>query len=410
MIQISLLNLASIAPDTTALTTSETTPAISPNMPQITFDNCPADETIHNTGAFPYGYTVPTITATVNPANLPVDVQVTSQPAYTPGVTINFGVNVGFTFQYTASATGAMDVVCEFYIRVVDKQAPYIIDCPMDMIVNTTTGEAFAINVTWMEPSATDNSGETPVPVADYTSGDNMFPIGETTVQYNVFDSSGNFNGSCNYVVTVEDNENPMIGCPANVTSTNYIGEGFGLVSVRTDQGSPNSTVTWDPPVASDNSNGTVTVVSSPYESGDILPIGIHTLTFTATDPYGNNDTCEFYIEVEDVEPPNPTCPSIAYGVADPESPNGTVSFNITVVDNVLVATFYTNHTLVSSSAIDMVSYTFKSTGVFPIGETIVEYTFHDNASPTANQASCYVKVQITDQEAPDIINCPKQV
>ncbi|XP_071942851.1 hyalin-like [Antedon mediterranea] len=296
---------------------------------------------------------------------------------------------------------------CYVKVQITDKQAPYIFDCLMDMIVNTTTGEVFAINVTWVEPTATDNSGETPVPVADYTSGDNMFPIGSTTVQYNVSDSVGNFNDSCSFVIHVEDNESPMIHCPTNVTSNNYIGEPFGLVIVRTDQESPISTVTWDPPVTSDNSNGTVTVVSSPFESGDMIPIGTHTITFTATDPYGNNDTCEFYIAVEDVDPPNPTCPSIAYGVADPESTNGTVSFNITVVDNVLVAIFSTNHTLVSPSTIDMVSYTFTSTGVFPIGETIIEYTFHDNASPISNQASCYVKVQIPDQEAPDIINCP---
>ncbi|XP_071959508.1 hyalin-like [Antedon mediterranea] len=125
-----------------------------------------------------------------------------------------------------------------------------------------------------MEPTATDNSEETPVPVADYTSGDNMFPIGSTTVRYNVSDSAGSFNEDCNFVVTVE--------------------------VISTDEGNSFATVTWNPPVTSDNSNGMVNVVSSPYESGDMIPSGVHTITFTATDPTGNSDSCDLSFRVQD--------------------------------------------------------------------------------------------------------------
>ncbi|XP_033111720.1 hyalin-like, partial [Anneissia japonica] len=180
------------------------------------------------------------------------------------------------------------------------QEKPEIVDCPMDITVNTTNREPVAVNVTWTEPTATDNSGETPEPESDYTSGDNMFVIGDTTVQYNATDSSGNFNDRCRFTVTVEDNEPPGITCPTNVTSNNYIDESFGIVQVSTDEGSPNAAVTWDQPVTSDNSNENVTVVSSPYQSGDMIPVGnsVIEIFFTATDSYGNADTCVFHIQV----------------------------------------------------------------------------------------------------------------
>ncbi|XP_071943762.1 hyalin-like [Antedon mediterranea] len=364
--------------------------------PDIT---CPMPLTVSTANDANSGTATWVIDATDNVEVASLEEDSNANGSFTPGLntTTSYSetVEIGqLTVNFTATDSFGNQASCSVLITVLDEQAPDIIGCPMDIIVNTTTGEAFAINVTWMEPTATDNSEETPVPVADYTSGDNMFAIGDTTVQYNISDSAGNFNDSCSFVITVEDNEKPMIVCPANVTM-NYIGEAFGLISVSTDYGHPTATVTWDPPVTSDNSNATVTVVSSPFESGDLIPIGTHTITFTATDLSGNNDTCDFYIKVEDVEPPTPNCPSTVAGVTDPGSPNGTVSFNITVVDNVLIAMFATNYTLITPSSIDMVYYDFETTAVFPIGETIVNYTFVDNASPTGNQESCYVMVVI---------------
>ncbi|XP_071943167.1 hyalin-like [Antedon mediterranea] len=117
----------------------------------------------------------------------------------------------------------------------------------------------------------------------------------------------GNLTASAIQFPPCNDNNSPVIECPTNITSNNYFGEGNGLIGVSTDEGSPNATVRWDPPVTS--GNGTVTVVSSPYESGDMIPIGIHTITFTATDSSGNNDTCDFGLQVVDNENPDLVCP-----------------------------------------------------------------------------------------------------
>ncbi|XP_071951556.1 hyalin-like [Antedon mediterranea] len=274
----------------------------------------------------------------------------------------------------------------------IDQEAPDIINCPMDLTVNTSV-EAFAINVTWVEPTATDNSGETPVPVADYTSGDNMFEIGNTTIQYNVSDSAGNFNDSCTFVIHVEDKISPMIDCPANVTSNNYIGEGYGLVNVSTDIGSPNATVTWDPPETSDNSGGLVTVMSSSFESGDMIPIGTNTITYIATDPSGNRDTCVFGIKVEDNEDPVLVCPpNITTTTAD----DSNQALNVSWTDPIVIDN--------SGEDIKPTSKYYPGNNEFDIGRTDVIY---DSVDSSRNSATCTFTVTVIDQEAPDIFNCP---
>ncbi|XP_071942777.1 hyalin-like [Antedon mediterranea] len=274
----------------------------------------------------------------------------------------------------------------------IDQEAPDIINCPWDLTVNTSV-EAFAINVTWVEPTATDNSGETPVPVADYTSGDNMFGIGNTTIQYNVSDSAGNFNDSCTFVIHVEDKISPTIDCPANVTSNNYIGEGYGLVNVSTDIGSPNATVTWDPPETSDNTGGLVTVMSSSFESGDMIPIGTNTITYIATDPSGNSDTCVFGLKVEDNEDPVLVCaPNITTTTAD----DSNQALNVSWTDPIVIDN--------SGEDIKPTSKYYPGNNEFDIGRTDVIY---DSVDSSRNSATCTFTVTVIDQEAPDIFNCP---
>ena len=67
--------------------------------------------------------------------------------------------------------------------------------------------------------------------------------------------------------------------------------------NVNTAPGSPNATVSWTPPTASDNSGAAVTLTSD-YSPGDTFPIGNTAVTYTATDSYGNTDTSSFYVLV----------------------------------------------------------------------------------------------------------------
>ena len=67
--------------------------------------------------------------------------------------------------------------------------------------------------------------------------------------------------------------------------------------------------VTWNEPTASDNC--TTVTLDSDHDSGDSFPVGITTVTYTATDSTGNTITCSFDIRVNDEENPTFTfCPS----------------------------------------------------------------------------------------------------
>ena len=66
---------------------------------------------------------------------------------------------------------------------------------------------------------------------------------------------------------------------------------------MNTDASLPNTTVSWTPPTASDNS-GEVVTLTSDYSPGDTFPIGTTTVTYTAMDVYGNMATCTFNVVV----------------------------------------------------------------------------------------------------------------
>ena len=53
----------------------------------------------------------------------------------------------------------------------------------------------------------------------------------------------------------------------------------------------------WTPPTASDNADEGVTVTSS-HNPGDSFAIGATTVTYTATDPYGNSNTTSFDVRI----------------------------------------------------------------------------------------------------------------
>ena len=66
---------------------------------------------------------------------------------------------------------------------------------------------------------------------------------------------------------------------------------------MNTDSGLPNATVSWTPPTASDDSGEAVTLTSD-YSPGDAFSIGTTTVTYTATDAFGNTATSSFNVVV----------------------------------------------------------------------------------------------------------------
>ena len=91
--------------------------------------------------------------------------------------------------------------------------------------------------------------------------------------------------GKFSWNITFTDTEAPILsGTPSTK-------------NVNTDDSLPTAIVSWTPPTASDNSGEAVTLTSD-YSPGDAFPIGNTTVTYTATDTYGNIATSSFAVVV----------------------------------------------------------------------------------------------------------------
>jgi HYR domain len=180
-------------------------------------------------------------------------------------------------------------------VTVVDNIKPVI--APLSNIaVNNDPGVCGASVA--VSASATDNcSVGTPTGVRNDGLALNVsYPVGTTTITWNVNDVNGNAATTVVQSVTVTDNEKPVIsGIPANKNVVN-------------DAGICGAKVSWTLPTASDNC--AIQTFVSDYHSGDVFPVGTTTVTYTATDTHGNIKTSSFTITVSDNEKPTINCPS----------------------------------------------------------------------------------------------------
>ncbi len=112
----------------------------------------------------------------------------------------------------------------------------------------------------------------------------NVFPVGQTTLTYSATDAHGN-TGSATQLVTVVDNTQPVISCPANITIEPTCPTG--------------AIATYTTPTATDNCGvQSVTRNAGSLASGSVFPIGTTTVTHTATDIHGNQSSCSFTVTV----------------------------------------------------------------------------------------------------------------
>jgi len=152
------------------------------------------------------------------PAPLPVDNCLGYTVELTSGLQSGSAFPVGVsTVEYTLTDSDGTIETCVFTITVMDNENPEI-TCPQDILVSNNIGQCGA-NVDFSVPNFSDNC-----PGAILTQTDDsglapgaFFPIGTTTIEYTVSDATGNTN-VCSFTVTVEDNEDPTITCPSDLT------------------------------------------------------------------------------------------------------------------------------------------------------------------------------------------------
>ncbi|HMG36534.1 MAG TPA: M36 family metallopeptidase [Blastocatellia bacterium] len=157
-----------------------------------------------------------------------------------------------------------------------------VISCPANIVHGTDPGQCSAV-VTFAV-TGTDDCPEVTL-VTSPASG-STFPKGVTTVTSTATDSSGN-QSSCTFTVTVNDTQAPAITCPANITAVTAAPNVFSTV------------VSFTTPTPTDNCPG-VGVACTPA-TGSAFPVGITTVTCTATDTSGNATACKFTVTVFDV-------------------------------------------------------------------------------------------------------------
>ena len=180
--------------------------------------------------------------------------------------------------------SGGLDTSAEqiFAITILAPEPPTI-TCPTNVVVSTDAGQCLATNVSLGLPLATNhNCGELTVT----NDAPPQFPPGPTIVTWTAVDASGNFT-TCQQTVTVIDNEAPTLTCPADIVTTNSLGQ----CSVAVSLGLPLAT----------NENCGVLVVTN--NSPEAFPVGTNWVTWTAVDTTGNTTTCLQTVIVWDIAP-----------------------------------------------------------------------------------------------------------
>ncbi|MBT5419455.1 MAG: HYR domain-containing protein, partial [Candidatus Cloacimonetes bacterium] len=214
-----------------------------------------------------------------------------SETTAIPASTITYSHNSGSLFPagtttVTATATNVIGTSsCTFDITVIDNIYPSI-SCPSNINVIATSAAGSIVN--FSAPVGIDNCTATTRMIAGLASG-STFPIGTTTVTYEVADASNN-TIQCSFDVIVSGLA-PSIVCPSSITQNSDVAVCGANVTFSANEtvGIPASTITYS------------------HTPGSFFPIGTTIVTATATNAVGTS-TCTFDIKVEDKEAPAISC------------------------------------------------------------------------------------------------------
>ena len=254
-----------------------------------------------------------------------------------------------------------------FTVTVVDNQAPTFENIPADFTVSNDLGTCGA-HVSWAVESALDNCG-IQSHVSSMNPGD-LFPNGTTTVQINATDNSGN-SVSGSFQITVEDTEAPeIVNLPNDLI-------------VNSDQGLCGAIVSWVEPFAVDNCE--MATLTSSVQSGTYLTTGVHSVTYSASDVYGNVREETFSIEVLDSEAPVISSgPGSVELTTEPGQCGASFSWSeLQVTDNCSVVEITRSH---------------ENGAFFQKGTTLVTLTATDTAGGSIQHV---FEVSVSDNESP---------
>ena len=333
------------------------------------FTSCPSNINLNNTP----GLCSKVVTYSIDTTGIPTPSFsfIFSGATNTTGSGIGSGsaFNVGLTTVNIIANNGCSGDTCSFTVTINDVDVPSI-NCPPNVTVNTAPGICTASGVALGTPTTTDNCG-----VASTTNNAlSTYPIGNTNVTWTVTDVHG-LVSTCIQTVTVVDNQDPVITCPANITQS-------------ANPGTCSKTISYSA-TATDNCG--ISGIGYVPASGSSFNVGTTLVTATATDVNGRTSTCIFNVTITDDENPVITCPANINQNTNPGACIATVTFSATATDNCAIAS---------------IVYSPASGSSFPIGTTLVTATATD---VNGRSSSCTFNVTVTDNQPPQL-TCPTNI
>lgn len=281
------------------------------------------------------------------------------------------------TVVWTVNDGHGQTATCTTVITVEDNEAPGI-TCVPNATRDTDPGVCeYTIVGAELDAIFTDNCADGNI-TNDFNGTDTLageiLPTGNTTVVWTVNDGNGQ-TATCTTIITVEDNEAPIIVCPADISANTDAGDCFALVSFAM-------------PYTQDNCGVDTVVQTVGLPSGSQFPVGVNIVEFTVTDVNGNVSTCSFTITVTDNEAPVAVCQNITIQL----DANGNASITAADVDG-----GSTDQCGVASISIDMDTFDCSN-----VGDNNVTLTVTD---VNGNTSTCIAIVTVEDVTAP-VVAC----
>ncbi len=362
------------ATDTYGNTTTATVKFIVTDINPPTLSACPKDITANaepgKSGAN-ITWIPPTAKAFCNGA-------ITLVPTQQPNTLFPIGTT---PVTYTATDNNGNSLTCSFTVKVIDNQPP-VINCPPTKQLSATAAAGTCSQIVPL-PTFTDNSGKIPTIVSSNgVNPNNVYPAGKTVINFTVSDEAGN-TASCSFDIIVKITDKPTLTAVTDITLSTDPNDCKGTLPA-----------TAKPSATDACGNNTVTVTQNPNLT--TFPIGTTTVTFTATDTYGNTSTTSFKVTVKDNNPPTMTnCPADITAKAEAGKKGAIITWTPPT------AKAFCNGT------VNVVSTNQPNT-FYNIGNTVVTYTATDQSG---NTLTCSFNINVSDGEPP-VINCPptKQV
>lgn len=272
--------------------------------------------------------------------------------------------NVGGFGNFSATATDAGGNTSEFSASA-SASGPCAIICPTNMVVSTSGSQCGA--TVFFTVTTSGNCGT----VTCTPASGSFFPKGTNTVVCST--GSGT---NCSFSIAVLDTVPPTVVCPANIVTNVPFGQTNAVVNYAT--------------AFSDNC-GLASTNSSP-SSGSVFPLGVTTVTCTATDTSGNSNFCTFTVTVANTNmPPVASCQNVttnANASCQAAVPASAVDNGSTDPDGTIV------------------SRTLSPPGPYPKGTNAVTLTVVDNLGASN---SCTALVIVLDT-TPPTITCPANI